>query len=146
MKKLHFAVTIGAPRPQVWDTMLGPETYKAWTAPFCEGSYFEGSWVKGGKIRFLAPYGSGMTSVIADNRMHEYISIRHLGYVRDGVDDTESEDVRSWTPAFENYTFRDVAGGTQVDVDADVAPEFEQFMLETYPQALAKLKAICEER
>ncbi len=85
-----------------------------------------------------------MTSMIAENRTHDFISIKHLGYVKGGVDDTESEDVRSWTPAFENYTFRDVAGGTQIDVDADVAPEFEQFMLEAYPEALAKLKAVCE--
>ena len=35
---LHFAVFIQSDRAQVWDTMLGPETYNAWTAAFCEGS------------------------------------------------------------------------------------------------------------
>ena len=44
MKTLHYATEINAPRKQVWDIMLGPETFKAWTAEFAEGSYFEGSW------------------------------------------------------------------------------------------------------
>ena len=144
MKKLLFTVMIKAPRAQVWDALLGHETYKAWTASFCEGSYFDGSWDTGKQIRFLAPNGSGMTSVIAENRTHEYISIKHLGYIKGGIDDTESELVRSWAPAFENYAFVDGAGATEVKVDVDVTPEFEQFSLDAFPKALAKLKAICE--
>lgn len=58
-----------------------PETFKAWTAEFAEGSYFEGSWNAGRKIRFLVPDGSGMTSTIAESRPHEFISIKHLGIV-----------------------------------------------------------------
>jgi ADP-ribosylglycohydrolase len=38
------------------------------TCPFMEGSYFEESWNAGERIRFLAPDGTGMTSVIAENR------------------------------------------------------------------------------
>ena len=59
MKSLRFATTIHAPRKAVWDAMLAPDTYRIWTAPFMEGSYYEGSWVKGARIRFLAPDGSG---------------------------------------------------------------------------------------
>jgi hypothetical protein len=46
-----------------------------------------------------------MTAEIAENRPFEFVSIRHLGIIKDGVDDTESPASRAWTPAFENYTF-----------------------------------------
>jgi uncharacterized protein YndB with AHSA1/START domain len=144
MKQLHFSISISAPRENVWNTMLSSETYKVWTEPFCEGSYFQGSWEKGERIRFLAPNGSGMTSEVAESRPYEYISIRHLGYINDGVEDTESQQVRSWAPAYENYTFLANGNVTDVQVDLDITPEFEKYMLETWPKALSKLKALCE--
>lgn len=144
MKKLHFSRRIDAPREKVWDALLGAESFKAWTAPFMEGSYYDGSWNKGDRIRFLAPDGSGMSSVIAENRPHEFISIKHLGEVKNGVDDFDSESVRRWAPAFENYTLKDVDGTTEVIVDIDVTPDFEQFMEEKWPIALDKLKSLSE--
>jgi uncharacterized protein YndB with AHSA1/START domain len=144
MNKLNFSIVIQAPRAQVWNVMLGAESYPVWTALFCEGSYFEGAWEAGARIRFLSPSGGGMTSVIAENRLHEYLSIKHLGYIHNGVEDTESESVRSWAPAFENYSFREAAGGTEVRVEVDITAEYESYMRETWPQALAKLKEICQ--
>ena len=147
MKKLHYDATIAAPRALVWDTMLAPDTYQQWTAEFMPGSYYEGSWDEGSRIRFLAPDGTGMISVIATNRPHEFVSIKHLGEIKNGVEDTESDAVRAWAPAFENYTLSDAGSGTRVDVDMDVAGgEFEEFMAQTWPRALARLKALCESR
>ncbi|HET7793041.1 MAG TPA: SRPBCC domain-containing protein [Rhizobacter sp.] len=144
MKTLKFEIAIKAPRPRVWTTMLAPDTYKAWTAAFCEGSYYEGSWDKGAKIRFLAPSGDGMTAEIAENIPNEYVSIRHLGMFEKGVEDTTSEKVRAWAPAYENYRFADIPGGCQLSVALDTAPEWEQYMQETWPKALAVLKGLCE--
>jgi uncharacterized protein YndB with AHSA1/START domain len=144
MKKLHFSEEIRAPRSRVWQTMLADDTYRAWTAPFCEGSHYEGSWNEGDRIRFLAPNGSGMTAVIAESREPEFLSIKHLGEVVEGVEDTTSERVRAWAPAFENYTLSPANGGTEVKVDLDIAPEYEQYMRDTWPKALAKLKTLCE--
>lgn len=143
-KTLHFSKTIDAPREKVWDALIESESFKAWTAPFMEGSYYEGSWNTGDRIRFLAPDGSGMSSVIAENRPHEFISIKHVGEVKNGVDDVESESVRRWAPAFENYTLKNVGGATELDIDIDVTPDYEQFMQETWPIALDKLKSLSE--
>jgi uncharacterized protein YndB with AHSA1/START domain len=145
-KKLHFTALINAPRRVVWDTMLGPETYKEWTAEFAPGSYYEGSWDRGARIRFLGPDGGGMAAVIAENRPHEFLSIQHLGMIKDGVVDTESEEVKAWGECFEQYTLRDVGSSTEVGVAIDVPPAFEQFMDDTWPRALARLKALCEAR
>ena len=143
-KTLTFKIAIRAPRARVWDIMLDPETYKAWTSAFCEGSYFVGSWDEGAKIQFLSPSGDGMTAVIAENRPHEFVSIRHLGMIENGVEDTTSDKVRAWTPAYENYRLADVPGGCRVTVTLDTAPEWEQYMQDTFPKALALLKGLCE--
>ena len=145
MKTLTFEIAINAPRAVVWTNMLGAETYKVWTSPFCEGTYFVGSWDKGARIHFLAPSGDGMVAVIAENTPHEYVSIRHIGMIENGVEDTTSEKIRAWTPAYENYQFVDAPGGCRVIVTLDAAAQYEQFMRHTYPKALARLKELCEQ-
>jgi uncharacterized protein YndB with AHSA1/START domain len=144
MKRLHFETSIDAPRKDVWKAMLEREGYRKWTAEFLEGSDYEGSWEKGEAIRFIAPDGGGMSAVIAENRPYEFVSIKHIGFIKDGTEDTDSEDVRKWAPAFENYTLSEVGGSTKVEVDLDVSPEWEQTMAEKWPKALAKLKEISE--
>jgi uncharacterized protein YndB with AHSA1/START domain len=143
-KTLTFVVSIQCPRRVVWETMFDPEGYKAWTAAFCEGSHFSGSWEKGQRIRFLAPNGDGMVAVIAENRRYEHVSIRHLGEIAGGVEDTTSEKVKAWAPAHETYTLAESQGGTVVTVDVDVLPQFEQYMTDTFPKAFALLKELCE--
>lgn len=147
MKKiLTFAAAIAAPKAVVWETMLGGETYGEWTSPFCEGSYYEGSWDQGSRICFMTPGGDGMVAEIAANRPFEHVSIRHLGEIRDGVEDTTSEQVRAWAPAYENYSLAATEDGTEVTVELETLPEYEQFLAETYPKALEILRKLCEAR
>src|SRR5687768_15123433 len=110
MQKLHFTILIDAPREKVWHTMLDDATYRQWTEVFASGSHYMGSWEKGSKILFLAPEEdstSGMVSRIVENRPYEFISIEHLGEVHDGKEVTASEQVKTWSGAHENYTFRE---------------------------------------
>ena len=144
MNTLRFTSRFRAPRERVWNTLFDADTYPLWTRAFCEGSRFEGSWEEGAGIRFLGPDGSGMLSRIAASRPPEFLSIEHLGEIRAGVEDTTSEAGRAWAPAYENYTFADVPGGTEVRVSIEVVSEWEGFMLETFPKALRKLKSLCE--
>jgi uncharacterized protein YndB with AHSA1/START domain len=146
MHRKHWETTIAAPRDIVWRTMIEPATYQDWTAAFMEGSRYEGSWAQGERIRFLSPSGEGMLAEVAENRQHEFISLRHIGMVdKNGVEDTTSDAVKAWTPAFENYTFSDEAGGTRLAVDMDVAPDWEQMFEQAWPKALARLKALSEQ-
>lgn len=86
-----------------------------------------------------------MYSRIKENRKHEFVSIEHLGMIDgNGVIDTESDEVKKWTPAFENYTFKDVDGGTEVSIDLDVADEWKEMFDESWPKALDILKEIAE--
>lgn len=143
-KTLEFIIQIQAPRQRVWETMLEPATYEQWSAEFCAGSYFKGSWAQGEKIQFLTPDGDGMSSVIAENRPYEFVSIRHLGEISAGVEDFTSEKVLDWAPAYETYSLTDAPGGTELRVTMDTIPEYEEFIQQTYPKALQRLKALCE--
>jgi len=144
VRRVQFSTIIAAPAERVYALRIDPESFKRWTTPFIEGSYFEGSWQEGERIRFLAPNGEGMVAEIAENRPNAFISIRHLGFVANGVDDTESEALRAWAPAYENCTLLSMPGGTKIVVDQNVLGDFEDFMAEAWPQALARLKALCE--
>ena len=144
--KSAYTTVIDAPRETVWDRMLAPATYERWTTAFAEGSRYEGSWDEGARIRFLGPEdGSGMVSMIEANRRPAFLSILHLGMLKDGVEDTTSEAVQAWVGAHENYTFSENGSGTELKVELDVAPEFKDYMNETWPKALVRLKEICEE-
>lgn len=143
-KTLTFTVSIRAPRPLVWDTMFDADGYRAWTAPFCEGSYFVGTWEEGTRMQLLAPNGSGMASEVAERRPCEFLSIRHLGEIVSGIEDTTSERVRQWAPAYENFALSDADGHTLVEVGVDTLPEYEAMMLSAYPRALEALKSLCE--
>lgn len=142
--RLRFEIVIHAPAARVHELMLADASYRAWTAAFCEGSYYDGSWAAGSRIRFLAPNGDGMVAEIAANRPGEFVSIRHLGFVSQGNDDTTSDAVTAWAPGYENYTFEPVDRGTRLTVDIDVPEPHVDFMNRTWPLALARLKSICE--
>ena len=148
MQKLHFSIVINAPKEKVWNTMLGEDSYRAWTDVFMPGSHYVGDWSKGSKILFLAPRKtggmSGMVSRIKENRPHAYISIEHIGVVHDGKEDTSSAAVKGWSGALENYTFKAIGGTTKVLVDLDGADEFKEMSQNIWPQALQKLKELAE--
>jgi uncharacterized protein YndB with AHSA1/START domain len=144
MKTMHFHVVINKPREVVWTKMIDPEGFRYWTTAFKEGSHYVGSWSKGSTIRFLDPEKNGMVAEIAACDPYEFISIRNVGNVVNGVDDTESEEVQSWAPGFENYTFVEIPEGTDLIVDADIPDAWADMMTEAWPRALQALKELAE--
>ena len=144
LKRIEFSTTISAPASRVYELMIAPDTYRDWTSAFAEGSRYEGSWEKGQRLRFLANEEGGMVSEVAENRPNEFISVKHLGYLVEGKEDTDSDAVRAWAPAYENYTFEAVPEGTRLVIDQDATAEFESYLVEAWPKALTRLKALCE--
>lgn len=43
-----------------------------------------------------------------------------------------------------NYFFDVTSEGVQLRIEQDIAPEYEQYMQQTWPLALQRLKALCE--
>ncbi len=145
MTRLTFDIIIAAPRAAVWATMIDPQTYQTWTAPFCEGSRFQGAWDQGAHIQFLGPDDRGMFSEVAEHRPAEYISLRHLGMVENGRIDASSEMASAWVGAYENWRFDEVPEACRLVAEVDTPPAYELYMQEKYPQSLMVLKFICEQ-
>jgi hypothetical protein len=149
MEKMRHTIFINAPREWVWDVMLSQDTYRQWTSAFHPGSYYKGDWSQGSKILFLGPgpEGSGeggMVSRIHENRLHEFISIEHLGIVHNGVEDTDSDEAKKWAPAYENYTFVGTNGGTELTVEMDIESKEKANFDTMWSAALSRLKEIAE--
>lgn len=149
MKKLHFSIDINAPREKVWHTMLDQDSYREWTTAFSPGSYYKGDWNKGSKMIFLGPdpvtgKEGGMVTRIAESRPNEFVSIEYVGIIKDGKEDTTSHEASKWQPAFENYTFKEHEGGTELLIDIDVADEFAEEFNKMWPKALQDLKKLAE--
>jgi len=145
MEKINFSTSINAPREKVWDILWNDDSYREWTSAFMEGSYAEtDNWKEGSKVLFLAPGRNGMVSTVAKNKKNEFMSFKHLGEVKNGVEDTESEKVKSWAGAMENYRLTDENGKTKLEVDMDSTDEFKDYFEKTWPVALEKVKELAE--
>ena len=151
MKKIKFNVSINSPAKKVYDVMLGinnKSTYEQWTALFNPTSTYDGSWNKGSKMLFIGTNEKGekggMVSEIADNIPNRFISIRHYGLLQADVEITDGPEVEKWANGMENYTFEENNEITNLTVDLDTTEDFVDYMNQTYPKALDKLKEICE--
>lgn len=146
MKPLHYTIKIQAPVEKVWHAMLDDATYREWTAVFDPSSRFIGTWEKGSKMLFVGGEKGdmGMVSYIEEVRPHEFVSIKHVGMLKDGVEDTTSEDAKKWAPAYENYTFKVMGSETEVVVDVDMDEKYAEEFDRMWPAALQKLKEIAE--
>ena len=145
MEKQEFKVSINAPREKVWDVLWNDATYRAWTSAFSEGSHAVTDWKKGSKVLFLDGKGSGMISTIAENKPAEYMSFEHRGVIKDGVEDTTSDEVKKWAGAHENYTLKPVGDKTELTVEIDLEDQWKDYFVTTFPKALSKIKEIAEQ-
>lgn len=144
-------VSINAPSSKVYDIMLGisnKSTYEQWTSMFNPTSSYKGSWDKGSKILFngVDEKGEqgGMVSRIAENIPNQFVSIQHYGLLKGEKEITEGPEVEKWANGFENYSFEENNGITVVTVELDATQDLLEYMNQTYPKALDKLKEICE--
>ena len=149
MKKLNLEIDIDASREKIWASIVDVNLYRLWAVEFIEGSYFEGGWKKGDAIQFLvlneAGKEEGMVSEIAESDYPNFISIRHLGYIMDGVTDTTSDLVKAWAPSYENYTLEALGDQkTRFKLDMEVEDDYYDMMLEMWQRAIQKLKLINE--
>ncbi len=146
---LHFDILIGASPEKVYKTVIDKTQYTEWTSEFNPTSCFKGSWDKGSKITFLGTdeNGSqgGMVSRIKENIPERFISIEHLGVLKNGEEIMTGQDVDLWAGATENYTFTPHKGKTLFEVNIDTNADFKAYFSETWPKALNKLKSICEQ-
>lgn len=143
---MEFSITINALPEKVWGVIIGKDTYNLWTAPFAAGSTVKTDWKKGSKALFLDGKGNGMVSEIVESIPGKFLSIHHLGEVKDGVEDPTTYQGGEWGDALENYTLELVNDHqTLWRVNMDMISEYVDYMNKTWPLALQKVKELAEE-
>lgn len=143
MKRLKFSVHIGAPREIVWNVLWNDESYRKWTSVFAEGSYAVSDWKEGSKVLFLSPNGEGMNSIIERKIPNEFISFKHLGTVKRGVEQPIDES-KSQAGTLENYYLHEVDGITELKVEVDIEDAYVKHFESAFPLALKKIKEMAE--
>lgn len=143
MERTQFNISIDAPKEKVWNVLWQDDTYREWTSVFSPGSRAISDWEKGSKIKFLGEKESGMVAIIEDKVPNEYMAFKHMGEIKDGKEDTESERVTAWQGAMETYTLK---GGspTELKVEIDLNEEYKEMFMGMFPKALQKVKEISE--
>lgn len=145
MERINFSISINAPKEKVWNVLWDETSYSKWTSVFAEGSsVVTDNWKEGSKVLFLDGNGSGMVSMVAANKPNQYMSFKHMGEVKDGIEDISSENIKGWLGSMENYTLKEAGGKTELKVDMDITENFKDFFLNTWPKALEQVKLLSE--
>ena len=146
MKTLNYSTFINAPKEKVYKVMLEDATYREWTKAFNPTSFYRGDWSEDSKMFFVGVdektgEEGGMVATIAKNTPNEYVSIKHLGEWKNGAEDLWPED----KGGYENYTFIEKDGGTELKIELTNLPEeYAEMFNEMWPKALVILKDLAE--
>ena len=145
METLSYETVINAPKQKVWDILWGPETYNQWTQFFSPGSQMKSDWKVDGKTYFVNAEGEGMVSTIDSIDEPNQIIFKHLGMVdKDGVEDTESMEVKQWSGCYEKYILIDYDGKTKLHAEVQTEKNWEEHMNEGFTKGLEVVKNLAE--
>lgn len=104
----------------------------------------QSDWKEGGITYFYSGEGDGMISTIESLNEPQEVIFKHLGMIKDGKEDTESDEVKAWSGALEKYLLFDLDGITQLHVEVDIQPEYAEFINKGFDQGLAMVKHLAE--
>lgn len=145
METLSFEIVINASKQKVWNILFGKETYSEWTQFFSPGSQMKTDWQVGGKTYFLNPECEGMVSTIDSIEEPDQMIFKHLGMVdKNGVEDTESMEIKQWSGCFEKYILIDYEGSTKLHVEVQIEKNWEEHINKGFVKGLEVVKNLAE--
>ena len=149
MKTIYYSATINANPQKVYESMLNHESYIEWTKPFSPTSDLNGDWREGTKMQFTSKdedgFESGMIAMVDKNIPGEIVIIRHIGMFNQDGEQYEGEMIDLWKNSLEVYRFKNSDGQTNLICSVEIASDEDANMFdESWPEALALLKEICE--
>ncbi|KQT17519.1 ATPase [Chryseobacterium sp. Leaf404] len=145
METLDYEIIINAPKEKVWDALFASENYGQWTQFFSPGSQMKTDWQVNGKTYFVNQEGAGMVSTIGSLEKPNQVVFKHLGMVdKDGVEDTESMEIKQWSGCSEKYFLIDYDAQTKLHVEVQVEKEWEEHIATGFTKGLEVVKKIAE--
>jgi uncharacterized protein YndB with AHSA1/START domain len=145
MQTLTFKTRINASPEKIWKVLWEDATYRKWTNVFSEGSHAVSDWKEGSRVLFLGPDGGGMFSEIAKLVPNEYIAFRHLGMMKDGKEEPETEETKSWAGAMETYTLKSDGSSTELTATVDIVEQHADHFQDAFPKGLNIVKELSEQ-
>ena len=147
MKTVQFTKEIKAPAQKVWDTLWNEATYSQWTSAFNpQGvSTMQSDWEVGGRTLFVDGNGNGMISTIISKDEPNAMVFKHLGMIKDGKEDTTSEEVKSWAGSLEEYHLSESNGTTTLLTSVQIEEEWEEMMNNGFTQGLEVVRKLSEQ-
>ncbi|NUF84719.1 SRPBCC family protein [Acinetobacter seifertii] len=145
MEILVYEVEINAPIEKVWNVLWNSETYNAWTKFFAPDSSMRTDWKIGGKTYFLDGEGNGMVSTIEEMKKPEVLIFKHLGMIKEGQEDLESEEVKVWSGSLEKYYLSQKNDITTLKVEVATLPEYIGMLKSGFIQGFDVVKYIAEQ-
>jgi len=143
MNPLEYSIEIKATPEKIWNTLWDDTTYRKWVSVFHEGSYYVTDWKKGSSVQFLNLDGNGVYGLIHENIPYQYLSIHHLGEVKNHIN-LPIED-SNYSDVFENYTLSEIDNYTyKLVVQLTNFEAYQTYFDQTFPLALAKVKELAE--
>lgn len=144
MQKLHFEIEINASAQKVWEVLWSDKTYREWTLAFGAEGYAVSDWKEGSSIHFLSGQGDGMFSRIEKMVPPKQMSFKHLGFMKDGKEQPETEESKKWSGIMEEYFLSEHEGKTLLTCDMDMEDGHADFFREAFPKAFGNIKEIAE--
>jgi uncharacterized protein YndB with AHSA1/START domain len=145
MTKLRLEREINTTPEKLWHLLWTNETYREWASLFAEGSDAITDWQQGSRVLFTDGKNNGMVAEIAERREPEYMAFRHLGMMKDGVEDLESEEVKKWAGAIESYTLEPTGENkTRLTMEMDIAEDYHEYFEKIWPLVFDKISQMAE--
>jgi uncharacterized protein YndB with AHSA1/START domain len=140
IEKLVFNIEVESTPEQLWKKLWDKKNYTYWAEPFCPGTYYDGDLKQGGRIHFLTPEGEGMYSDVAYLKENSVVAFSHIGVMKDHKELPVDEETEKWSGSFETYTLLPAGNKTRLKVEVDVVDKYVDYMKETFPLSLERLK------
>jgi hypothetical protein len=144
INKLEFSIDIKAEKTTIWKALWDESSYRKWASVFFEGSYaVTDNWEEDTKVHFLAPDQSGVYSIIEKHIPNKIIQFKHIGNVVGGKEQPIDDETKKWSGASEIYALTEGKDTITLAVEIVVLNEHLEFMTNTFPHALEKIKNNC---
>jgi hypothetical protein len=144
--ELNYEIVINAEVQKVWNTTFDLPTYEQWTSIFDPSSTYIGNYEKGSEIKNTSKDNrGGMVGIIAENTPYELLAIQYTGIMANGSYDLDENYNEIIKGVREDYTFTKISDNqTKLQIKTVTLSEWSDFLESTWPQALEKLKTMCE--
>ncbi len=147
METLSYNIIINAPKNKIWDILWSPETYPKWTQFFAPDCKMETDWKIDGKTYFLDSSGNGMISTISNLDEPNEVTFNHLGMIQNGMEDTESEEVKQWSGAPERYYLISLEDGSvKLHVEVQTEDQWKDHLDVGFKKGLTIIKSLAENK